>query len=92
VGTDVGRHRSRGGDLVGQFYDEGLLAERIVQVGSVTLGSGKPLLPRNITSMSLELLSVKQTDAGFVELHNPVPAHTDTSDKPISLAKSERPE
>ena len=37
-----------GGDLVGQFYDAGLLDEVIVQVGSVTLGAGKPLLPRKI--------------------------------------------
>ena len=34
-----------GGELVGQFYDAGLLDEIIVQIGSVTLGSGKPLLP-----------------------------------------------
>ena len=35
-----------GGELVGQFYDAGLLDDLIIQVGSVTLGSGKPLLPR----------------------------------------------
>ena len=29
-----------GGELVGQFYDAGLLDELIVQIGSVTLGSG----------------------------------------------------
>jgi dihydrofolate reductase len=34
-----------GGELAGQFYDAGLLDELFVQVGSVTLGSGKPLLP-----------------------------------------------
>src|SRR5262247_3555143 len=38
-----------GGELVGQFHDAGLLDEIIVQVGSVTLGRGKPLLPRRIT-------------------------------------------
>src|SRR5215213_5214392 len=35
-----------GGELAGQFYDAGLLDELFVQVGSVTLGAGKPLLPR----------------------------------------------
>ena len=44
-----------GGDLVGQFHDAGLLDEIIVQVGSVTLGSGRPLLPRRIVSPPLEL-------------------------------------
>ena len=37
-----------GGDLVGQFADAGLLDEMIVYVASVTLGSGKPLLPRHV--------------------------------------------
>lgn len=57
-----------GGELVGQFYDAGLLDELIVQVGSVTLGSGKPLLPRQITSPSLRLVSVQQFGEGFAEL------------------------
>jgi hypothetical protein len=35
-----------GGDLAGQFYDHGLLDELFAQVGSVTLGAGKPLFPR----------------------------------------------
>ena len=34
-----------GGDLAGQFHDAGLLSEVIVQIGSVTLGRGKPLFP-----------------------------------------------
>jgi dihydrofolate reductase len=37
-----------GGDLVGQFADVGLLDEVIVQIAPVTLGAGKPLLPRRI--------------------------------------------
>lgn len=57
-----------GGDLVGQFYDAGLLDEIIVQIGSVTLGTGKPLLPRRITSPSLKLMSVQQVGHGFAEL------------------------
>ena len=57
-----------GGDLVGQFYDAGLLDELIIQIGSVTLGSGKPLLPREITSPPLKLVSVQQVGTGFAEL------------------------
>lgn len=63
-----------GGDLVGQFYDAGLLDEIIVQVGSVTLGSGKPLLPRQIFSPSLRLVSVQKLGEGFAELRYEVPA------------------
>ena len=37
-----------GGDLVGQFADAGLLDEVIVYVAPVTLGAGKPLLPRSL--------------------------------------------
>ena len=62
-----------GGDLVGQFYDAGLLDDIIVQMGSVTLGSGKPLLPRRITSPSLKLVSVQQFGEGFAELRYEVP-------------------
>jgi dihydrofolate reductase len=62
-----------GGELAGQFYDAGLLDALFVQVGSVTLGSGKPLLPRAIISPPLKLLSVRQVGAGFAELHCEVP-------------------
>ena len=62
-----------GGELAGQFYDKGLLDELFVQVGSVTLGTGKPLLPRAITSPPLRLISVAAISAGFAELHYEVP-------------------
>ena len=62
-----------GGDLAGQFLDAGLLDEIIVQVGSVTLGRGKPLLPRRVTSPSLRLVSARQIGAGFAELRYEVP-------------------
>jgi dihydrofolate reductase len=62
-----------GGELVGQFYDAGLLDELIIQIGSVTLGSGKQLLPRQITSPSLRLISVSQFGEGFAELRYQVP-------------------
>ena len=43
------------------------------QTGSVTLGAGKPLLPRTITSPPLRLLSVRAVGTGFAELHYEVP-------------------
>jgi dihydrofolate reductase len=64
-----------GGELVGQFYDAGLLDEVIVQVGSVTLGKGKQLLPRRITGDSaLRLTSARRIGPGFAELRYEVPA------------------
>ena len=63
-----------GGDLAGQFYDAGLLSEIIVQVGSVTLGRGKPLFPRRLTDPPLRLVSARQVSAGFAELTYEVPA------------------
>ena len=66
-----------GGELVGQFYDAGLLDELIVQIGSVTLGSGKQLLPRRITSPSLRLVSVQQFGEGFAELRYEVRPNSD---------------
>jgi dihydrofolate reductase len=62
-----------GGDLVGQFYDAGLLDEIIVQIGSVTLGAGKPLLPRRIAFPPLILSSARQIGPGFAELRYDVP-------------------
>jgi dihydrofolate reductase len=63
-----------GGDLVGQFHDAGLLDEIIVQIGSVTLGAGKPLLPRYIAGdAALVLTSVQHFGPGFAELRYDVP-------------------
>lgn len=57
-----------GGELVGQFHDAGLLDQLIIQLGSVTLGSGKPLLPRRILSPILRLTEVSPMGEGMVEL------------------------
>jgi len=57
-----------GGDLVGQFYDAGLLNELIVQVTAVTLGSGHPLLPRQIITPPLKLTSATMYGTAFAEL------------------------
>jgi dihydrofolate reductase len=57
-----------GGDLAGQFYDTGLLDELIIQIGSATLGKGKPLFPRRVLSPRLQLVSVRQIGSGMAEL------------------------
>lgn len=62
-----------GGDLVGQFHDAGLLDELIVQIGSVTLGRGQPLLPRRIAFPPLVLTATRAIGTGFVELRYDVP-------------------
>lgn len=62
-----------GGELVGQFHDHGLLDELFVQVTSVTLGGGAPLLPRRIVTPPLRLLSATPWGTDFVQLHYEVP-------------------
>jgi dihydrofolate reductase len=62
-----------GGELVGQFHDAGLLDDIFVQIGSVTLGAGKPLLPRAIVTPPLTLVSVRAVGTAFAELHYEVP-------------------
>ena len=57
-----------GGDLAGQFYDAGLLDEIIVQIGSVALGSGKPVFPRRVFRPALQLASVRHVNEGMAEL------------------------
>jgi dihydrofolate reductase len=56
-----------GGDLVGQFADQGLLDEILVGVAPVTLGQGAPLLPRRLTASQLELVDVGR-DKQFARL------------------------
>lgn len=51
-----------GGDLVGQFADEGLLDEILLGVAPVTLGAGAPLLPRRLLSSQLTLTGVDRDD------------------------------
>jgi dihydrofolate reductase len=68
-----------GGDLAGQFHDAGLLDEAIIQVASVTLGKGRQLFPRAVTSPPWQLLSARKVGAGFAELHYKLPSHKATS-------------
>ncbi|RRR97449.1 dihydrofolate reductase family protein [Glycomyces terrestris] len=48
-----------GGDLVGQFFEAGLLDEIRVSLAPVFLGGGAPLLPRRILSDRLELIEAR---------------------------------
>jgi dihydrofolate reductase len=56
-----------GGDLVGQFADQGLLDEILASLAPVTLGRGAPLLPRRLTASQLELVDVGR-DRQFARL------------------------
>jgi dihydrofolate reductase len=49
-----------GGDLAGEFADQGLLDEIILGVAPVTLGAGAPLFPRRLTSQQVALTGVAQ--------------------------------
>jgi dihydrofolate reductase len=62
-----------GGELAGQFHDQGLLDELIVTVAPVTLGGGAPLLPRVITKPPLRLVDTTRFGDAFVELRYEVP-------------------
>jgi dihydrofolate reductase len=67
-----------GGERAGQFHDAGLLDEMVVQIGSATLGRGKPLFPRRLFVPSLRLLGVRRLGAELVELQyalKPDPPH-----------------
>ncbi|WP_205326549.1 dihydrofolate reductase family protein [Glycomyces sp. YM15] len=59
VAGDKDRWIVGGGDLVGQFFDAGLLDEIRVSLAPVFLGDGAPLLPRRILSHHLELTEAK---------------------------------
>ncbi|WP_104524575.1 dihydrofolate reductase family protein [Blastococcus atacamensis] len=43
-----------GGDLAGQFAEAGLLDEVVVSIAPVTLGAGRPLLPRRLDLQLVE--------------------------------------
>ena len=57
-----------GGNLAAQFLDAGLLDEIIVQVVSMTLGRGAPLLPRDLRTAPLRMTSAQRLDDNFAEL------------------------
>ncbi len=56
-----------GGDLVGQFAEDGLLDELILSIAPATLGAGAPLLPRRLMPGQLSLTGCS-ADGMFVYL------------------------
>lgn len=56
-----------GGNLVGQFADQGLVDEILLGIAPAILGGGAPLLPRRLLSSSVTLAAVEQ-DGQFVFL------------------------
>ncbi|MFC7504665.1 dihydrofolate reductase family protein [Nocardioides sp. GCM10030258] len=57
---DLGVWVVGGGDLAGQFADAGLLDEVVVSIAPVTLGAGRPILPRRL---DLRLVETAQNGA-----------------------------
>jgi dihydrofolate reductase len=49
-----------GGDLAGQFADEGLLDEIELSIAPVTLGAGAQLLPRRLLASRLTLMNLER--------------------------------
>ncbi len=62
-----------GGDLAGQFYDQGLLDEVLITYVPVMLGEGAPLLPRRIDKPPLRLIEVRRFGPSFVQLRCEIP-------------------
>ncbi|WP_309131183.1 dihydrofolate reductase family protein [Brevibacterium sp.] len=58
-----------GGDLAGQFAEAGLLDEVISSIAPVTLGAGRPLLPRRL---DLELVETGRNGAFLTARHRVV--------------------
>lgn len=58
-----------GGNLAGQFMDNGLIDEMIVTVVPVALGTGRPILPVTGVTQPGALLETRSADTGLVELH-----------------------
>jgi dihydrofolate reductase len=56
-----------GGELVGQFADQGLLDEILLGIAPVMLGGGAPLLPRRLLAPAMTLAAVEH-DGQFVFL------------------------
>ena len=78
-----------GGELVGQFHDQGLLDEVIIGMASVMLGSGAPLLPRRIVTPPLQLLDATAYGADFVMLRYAVRKDSAKPEQPQAVGHHE---
>src|SRR5690606_19825097 len=61
-----------GGDLAGQFADAGLLDELITYIAPVTLGAGRPLLPRRLDLELVEATRNRAFVAARYRVHGPL--------------------
>lgn len=57
-----------GGNVASQFADHGLIDQVEVTVVPVVLGSGKPLFDRRLPGRPMQLLGIRATPTGMVEL------------------------
>ena len=57
-----------GGNVASQFADHGLVDQVEVTVVPVVLGSGKPLFDRRLPGGPMQLLDIRSTPSGMVEL------------------------
>lgn len=60
-----------GGDLAGQFADEGLLDEIVTYIAPVTLGTGRPIFPRRYELRLVELAQNKAFACARYEIVGP---------------------
>lgn len=58
-----------GGNIAGQFMDEGLIDEMVLTVVPVALGSGRPVLPVGSVTKPAVLLETRSVGEGLVQLH-----------------------
>lgn len=63
-----------GGDLAGQFLDAGALDDIVLSIAPVFLAEGKPLLPRELLSTRLKLVSAEVVGQ-FVHVHYAIDQH-----------------
>ena len=72
-----------GGELVGQFADQGLLDEILLGIAPVMLGEGAPLLPRRLLASELTLATVEH-ERQFVFLTYRLTPHQGSRSTPTS--------
>lgn len=70
-----------GGDLAGQFADAGLLDEVVVSTAPVTLGAGRPLLPRRLELALVEAGTSGAFTCARYRVDGPL-----LEDRPVALA------
>ena len=62
-----------GGDLAGQFHQQGLLDEMIITIAPVILTKGAPLFTQKITKPPLRVVKTTPYPEGFIQIRMEVP-------------------